>query len=205
MTVLFDPRPILVLLAGTALGAMGWLPEGFSSLIDPLLKGALILLFLAIGLDMGKDPHLWESLRALSPRTLLLPAAALGGSIGGGVLAGMATGLPLALSASASAGCGYYSITMILLKEAAGIEAATVGFVANLLREILIIVAMPLLVRLFGKNGAVGAAGATAMDTALPFIVRSAGKEVAVLSFLSGVVLTLVIPLAVPLVYRLLL
>ena len=204
MTALFDPRPILVLLAGTALGALGWLPEGFASLIGPLLKGALLLLFVAIGLDMGKEPRLWERLRSVSPRTLLLPVAALCGSVGGGMLAGMALGIPLALSASVSAGCGYYSITMILLKEMAGIGAATLGFVANLAREILIIVAMPLLVRYFGKSGAVGAAGATAMDTALPFIVRSAGKDVAILSFISGVILTLAIPLAVPLLYRIL-
>jgi uncharacterized membrane protein YbjE (DUF340 family) len=200
----FDAKPLLILLAGTALGASGFLPEGFEALMGPLLKGALVLLFLAIGLDMGKEERLWESLRSLKPSTLLMPVAALIGSVGGGILVGVAVGLPVGLAAAASAGCGYYSITMILLKEAAGVEAATIGFFANLAREILIIVAMPLVVRLFGKSGAVGAAGATAMDTALPFIVRSAGKEVAVFSFLSGVVLTLLIPFAVPLLYRLL-
>lgn len=201
---MFDPKPILVLLAGVILGAMGHLPEGFDDLIGPLLRGALILLFLAIGFDMGKEPRLWETLRSLSGRALMMPVAALLGSVAGGILTGIAVGLPVGLAASASAGCGYYSITMILLKKAAGIEAATIGFVANLAREILTILAMPLFVRYFGRAGALGAAGATAMDTALPFIVRSAGKEVAVHAFVSGVILSLIIPLSVPLFYRLL-
>lgn len=200
---MFDIKPVLILLAGVALGALKLLPDAFFSVSDVALKGALLLLFICIGLDMGQEERLWSSLKKMDWRTLTLPVAAFTGSITGGILAGLAVGVPVAVAASASAGCGYYSITMILMKEVAGLDAATLGFISNLLREMSIIVAMPLVVRLFGKNGAVGAAGATAMDTALPFIVRSAGKDIAVLSFVSGVVLTLIIPFAIPLIYKL--
>lgn len=199
---MFDIKPILILLAGVALGALNLLPEAFFSVSDMALKGALILLFLCIGLDMGQEERLWTSLKKMDWRTMSLPVACFVGSITGGILTGLAVGIPLAVSAAASAGCGYYSITMILLKEVSTLDAATLGFIANLLRELTIIIGMPLVVRLFGKNGAIGAAGATAMDTALPFIVKSAGKDIAVLSFVSGVVLTLIIPLAIPIIYR---
>lgn len=199
---MFDMKPVLILLAGVALGAFRLLPEFFFSVSDIALKCALVLLFICIGLDMGQEERLWTSLRKMDWRTLSLPVAALLGSVTGGSLAGLVVGVPLAISAAASAGCGYYSITMILMKEVASLDAATLGFIANLLRELTIIVGMPLIVRFFGKNGAIGAAGATSMDTALPFIVRSAGKDIAVLSFVSGVVLTLLIPFAIPLIYN---
>lgn len=200
---MFDIKPVLVLFAGATIGALHLLPEGFFAVSDMILKGTLLVLFICIGLDMGRDERLWESLRNMNWRTMTLPVAAFFGSLAGGLLTGFALGIPAAVSAAASAGCGYYSITMVLLKEVSTIDAATLGFIANLLRELAIIVGMPLAVRLLGKDGAIGAAGATAMDTALPFIIRSAGREIAVLSFVSGVVLTLAIPFAIPLVYRL--
>ncbi len=200
---MFDIKPVLVLLAGIALGVLHLVPEAFFSFSDIALKITLLFLFICIGLDMGKDEKLWASLKDMDWRTMSLPAAAFAGSIAGGILTGLAVGLPMAVSAAASAGCGYYSITMIILKEVSTLDAATLGFISNLVREMSIIVGMPLAVRYLGKNGAIGAAGATAMDTALPFIIRSAGREIAVLSFISGVVLTLLIPFAIPVVYRL--
>jgi len=198
-----DPRPLLVLAAGIGAGALGLLPQAWAPGIDAGVQLALAALFVCIGLEVGRDEAFFETLRGLRLSSLLLPAASLIGGTAGGLLGGALLGMPLGLAAATGAGSGYYSLTSILLKEAAGPEAAAVGFFANLLRESAIIAAMPLFVRLFGPKGAVGAAGATAMDTALPFIVSSAGKDVALLSFASGVVLTLVVPFAVPFLYRL--
>jgi uncharacterized membrane protein YbjE (DUF340 family) len=62
--------------------------------------------------------------------------------------------------------------------------------------------ATPLLVKLFGRWGAVAVAGATAMDTSLPFIVKNAGREMAIAAFVSGVLLTVAMPVLVPLCYK---
>jgi uncharacterized membrane protein YbjE (DUF340 family) len=199
-----DPRPILVLAGGVAAGALGLIPQSWGPLIDGGVQAALAALFVCIGIEVGRDEQFFSTLSGLRTSSLITPAASLLGSILGGGAAAALMGFPVALGAAAGAGCGYYSITSILLKEIAGPEAAAVGFLANMLRESAIIVAMPLFVRFLGPKGAVGAAGATAMDTALPFIIRSAGKSVALLSFASGIVLTLVVPFVIPFLYRIL-
>jgi len=40
------------------------------------------------------------------------------------------------------------------------------------------------------------------MDVALPFITKSAGREIALLSFASGVVVSVLVPVMVPLSYQ---
>ncbi|HEY3422781.1 MAG TPA: LysO family transporter, partial [Methanocellaceae archaeon] len=57
---------------------------------------------------------------------------------------------------------------------------------------------LPLVVKYFGKIVAVAPGGATSMDTTLPIIVRYAGSEVSVISFVSGVVLSVLVIFLVP-------
>jgi len=199
-----DLKPIVVFALGVLAGRLSLGLEGplvgWLGLID--VKSILCALFLAIGIEVGKDERFWGYLRGIRGLAILLPLFSLLGSMAGGVLSSLLLGVPLPLSLASSAGSGYYSLTTLLLKEMAGPAEATYGMVLNMARELMVIALMPLLVRIFGKWGAVGAGGATAMDTTLPFVVRSAGPEVAMFSFYSGAVITLVVPLLVPFLYR---
>jgi uncharacterized membrane protein YbjE (DUF340 family) len=194
--------PLLVLAAGILLGFFGAVPVHILENSDAAVKGLIILLCFVIGMDMGKDPQLWTNIRSMGRKAFTIPAVSVIGSLLGGLAVGSFIGLPPAISSAASVGSGYYSLTTVIMKQLAGPEAATLAFISNLLRELLVITATPLLVRWFGKNGTVGIGGATAMDTTLPFILKSAGKDMAIAAFVSGVVLTVAMPVLVPLCYK---
>jgi len=195
--------PVILLCIGILIGISGAIPPEFLQGTDQLIKALVILLCFVIGMDMGKDQKLWDNIRTMGKRAFIIPVISLVGSILGGITVGLIADIPLAISTAASVGSGYYSLTTVLLKQLAGPEAATIGFISNLVRELLVMMAMPFFVRYFGRNGAVSIAGATAMDTSLPFIVRSAGKQMAIAAFVSGVLITVAMPALIPLCYRL--
>ncbi len=195
--------PFVLLITGVIIGISGIIPGELLDTTNSLIKGFVILLCFVIGMDMGKDQKLWANIRNMGHKAFIIPIVSVLGSLMGGIITGILVGLPTGVSAAASVGSGYYSLTTIMLKQLAGPEAATIAFISNLLRELLVMTAMPLFVAVFGKNGAIGIAGATAMDTALPFIIKSTGKQMAIAAFVSGVLITVAMPMLVPLCYKL--
>jgi len=57
-------------------------------------------------------------------------------------------------------------------------------------------------VKFFGKLSPIASGGATSMDTTLPVIAKFSGREYAVISVFSGVVLTILVPFIITLIYR---
>jgi len=72
------------------------------------------------------------------------------------------------------------------------------ALLSNIFREMLSIIIMPLVVRYCGKIAAVAPGGATTMDTTLPVVVKYAGSEMSVISFVSGLTLSLLVVVLVP-------
>jgi uncharacterized membrane protein YbjE (DUF340 family) len=82
----------------------------------------------------------------------------------------------------------------------AGESLGVIALLSNIIREIFTLVFAPLIARIFGKLAPISSGGATAMDTTLPIITRYSGTEYVAFSVFSGLVLTLLVPLIVPLV-----
>ena len=74
-----------------------------------------------------------------------------------------------------------------------------IALLSNIFREVLTILLVPLLARFFGKLAPIASGGATCMDTTLPVIHRHLGPRYAVLAAISGIVLTMLVPVLVPL------
>ena len=75
----------------------------------------------------------------------------------------------------------------------------TIALLANISREILTLLAAPLLVRWFGNLAPISAGGATTMDTTLPIITRTAGQQFVVVSIFHGFVVDFSVPFLVTL------
>jgi uncharacterized membrane protein YbjE (DUF340 family) len=138
----------------------------------------------------------------LKPETLALPLATAAGSLGAGLLLvplfGLAPGKALALAG----GFGWYSLSGVLISDLGDPALGSVAFLANMVRESIALVAIPFLAGTRLPELAIGVGGATAMDVTLPLIEQSAGAEFVPASFASGALLSLAVPLIVPLFFR---
>jgi uncharacterized membrane protein YbjE (DUF340 family) len=87
--------------------------------------------------------------------------------------------------------------------EMAGAALGSVSLIANIFRELFCLLATPLLARLLGPLSAVAAAAAPAMDTCLPVLSRFTGDRFAVIAVFNGLVITILVPLFIPLTLKL--
>ena len=187
---------LVVLVLGIGAGYI--LPENISGLIDSASSYMLLILLFSVGIDMGLNKEVFARIKELGFKILLIPFGVVVGSLCGGFLTALLTNLPVKDGLAISAGLGWYSLSGILITEAGNPVAGTISLLANEFREMLTFIVVPFIAGHLNYYCAIAPAGATAMDTTLGIISRNTNATVAVLSFVSGVVCTLVVPVLVP-------
>lgn len=161
---------------------------------------ALGALMFCVGLSIGNDTQTFKDLKNLNPRLALLPVMTILGTLAGSAFVSLfLTGRSLADCMAIGSGFGYYSLSSIFITEYKGPELGTIALLTNITREILTLLAAPLLVRWFGKLAPISAGGATSMDTTLPIIASTSGQEFVVLSVYHGFVVDFSVPFLVTL------
>ena len=183
-------------------GALGRfvLPEGVTALCGPTVSIGLYLMLFLVGLDLGRQGQSLRSMvRQAGGKALLLPAAVVLGSLSFGALTALALPFSPRETAAAAAGMGWYSLAPTILAPYS-LKLSAVAFLANILRELLSILLLPVVARNIGYLEGIAIAGATAMDTLLPVILRATDRRMTVYAFSSGLVCSLLVPVLVPLV-----
>lgn len=166
---------------------------------DAATTGTLYALIFAVGVAVGTEPEAIARLRDRSPRLAAIPFVVIAASLAAGGLVALAwPALGLRDGMAVAAGVGYYSLTSVLVGQQAGAALGVVALLANLLREALTLALAPVIGRL-GPGAPIGAGGATAMDTTLGVIVETSGRTWAIVAVYSGAVLTVLVPVVVPL------
>ncbi|WP_297476848.1 lysine exporter LysO family protein [Thermococcus sp.] len=183
---------LAALLLGMTIGHF-YAPD-FGNLYELMLYALIFI----IGIDLGMNFRASE-LRKLGKSALFLPAGTLVGSMLGGLVAALFLGINLRWGLAISAGCGWYSLTGPLIAQYSPVYGA-LGFLSNLTRELLTVLLYPSLSRRIPAEVAVTIGGATTMDTTLAIMTKFGGREVAVIAFVHGFVLTAVIPFLLPLI-----
>jgi len=164
----------------------------------------LYLLMFMVGMGAGADPAAFTIIRKHGLRLALLPLAVVVGTLTGVLAAALlCPALPIRESLAVGAGFGYYSLSSLLIRELVGGDWAAVALLSNIAREILTLLAAPLLVKIAGPSAPAAAGGATSMDTTLAATVQCSGRNWTVPALFSGVVLTLLTPFAVTLILTL--
>lgn len=192
----------LILLGTLTIGVvLGWLVSGHFPIPGSLESAVFAVMLLAIGVDLGQDRQLWQRIVQAGWRMLLFPLNVLVGTLCGCLLAAFLLHANTGETMAIGAGFGWYSLAALLLNELDGARVAAIAFMANLFREILGFVLIPLLARI--RHGALSVAigGATTMDTTLPLIAKSTSSETAVYAFVNGVIVSAIVPLAIPVLY----
>ncbi len=159
---------------------------------------ALCALIFCVGMSIGCDSKVLQTLRHTDPRLLLLPLLTLGGTLAGCLAVSfLLPGCGVADSLAIGSGFGYYSLSSIFISQYRGAALGTVALLANILRELITLLASPLLAKWFGPLAPISVGGATSMDTTLPIIARYSGKDLATLSVFHGFCMDFSVPFLV--------
>ena len=187
---------------GLALGH--WVfPQQFVQHLDTVTTTALYLMLFGIGIDLGRQKEVWIRLWQMGWKVLWLPLLIATGSLAGAAVAGLFLDLPFNEATAIGAGFGWYSLSGVLIAEIYNVETGALAFITNVTRELLTFLLVPLVARYIGRFSAVAPGGATAMDTTLPVITKATGNDMAVVAFISGSVLTTLVPILVPFLIQL--
>jgi len=181
---------------GIFIGLSNLLPQIFVE-IDFSIYALYILMFL-VGVGIGADKKVWEILKNAKLKIVLVPLTVIvGTAIGVTIVSMFLKDVSLRESLAIGAGYGYYSLSSILISQISGEALGVVALIANIAREITTLLVTPLFAKYFGKIAPIASGGATSMDTTLPIIIKFVGKEYAIISVFSGIVLTMLVPFAV--------
>ena len=157
--------------------------------------GLYLLLFL-VGMDIGQEGTMISDIKTAGFKVLLVPVAVGIGSLAAGALVGLALSLGPKDAAAVSAGLGWYSLAPTLLAPYS-LPVSAVCFLANVMREIFAILAIPFVAKHIGYVECVALPGAAAMDTVHPVVVGATHERITIYSFTSGILLSLAVPVLV--------
>jgi len=163
---------------------------------------ALYILMFLVGIGIGSDKKTWEIIKSAKLKIILVPLTIIVGTSLGVTVVSFFTTIGLRESLAVGAGFGYYSLSSILITKISGEALGVIALISNISREIITLLATPLFIKYFGKLAPIASGGATSMDTTLPIITKFVGKEYAVISVFSGVVLSILVPFLVTFILK---
>jgi uncharacterized membrane protein YbjE (DUF340 family) len=194
-------RILLAVVIGALMGKF-ILPQGTLQYTDLIIDIGLMLLLFFVGIDIGLNRSVFGRIKAIGLRILYIPTAIILGSIAGSAVAGMLLGMPFNEAGAVGAGLGWYTLSSILVANYSS-QLSAMAFIANVTRELMAFMIIPIIAKKLGFLEAIAPAGATAMDTGLPIVSRSTDPETAIIAFVSGVICTASVPVLVPLILNL--
>lgn len=183
---------------GMALGYFV-LPSSIGGATDIIIDIGLMLLLFFVGMDIGKNKDVFQKIKQLGFKIILVPITIIVGSVLGGIVAGIFLKIPANEAGAIGSGLGWYTLSSILLANHST-EISALAFLSNVVREIIALISIPLIAKYIGNLEAIAPAGATAMDTSLPVISSATDSETTIVSFITGVICTISVPIILPLI-----
>lgn len=184
----------LILGIGSGLFIM---PDAFYENTGLLLDLGLCLLLFFVGIDLGSDKDIFKNLKNVGLKILIVPLATIIGSLTGGLVCSLIFKMDLFGSLAIASGLSWYTLSAIIITPVSS-ELGTVAFLSNVFREVMAFIAIPFIAKHIGYLETIGAGAAISMDTGLPMVTKNTNQEVAVISFISGVILSLAVTVLVP-------
>jgi len=192
---------VMAVIIGVVVGIL-IVPFEWIHYTDLVMDIGICMLLLLVGIDIGKQKGILAEIKKLGKSLIIIPILIGAGSIVGGVVSGVILGMPLNEGAAIGAGFGWYSLSAVILSDYSNALSA-MAFLTNVIRELLAIMLIPILAKWLNYESAIAPSGATAMDTTLPIINRYTDAKTGVLAFVTGVILSTLVPILVPLMIRL--
>ena len=161
-------------------------------LVELAVRVEVVAIIVLAGLE-GAGGVSWGSVRRSGGLVLRSVVAAVVGGGVAGLLGSLVTGMGVGASLMFTWGMGWYSLAGPYAAARFGAGVGLAVFLANMVREQLTYLLVPLVGRPY--VGLLCLGGATTMDNTLPAFVSVYGEEAAVDSLVNGAVMTVLAPL----------
>lgn len=184
-------------LLGLTLGLTHFVPRFFVE--NDMTMYILYALMFFVGIGIGSDTKAFQVIKETKIKIIFVPLCVIAGSLlGATAVSFFFPNMDAKDAMAVGAGFGYYSLSSIFITKISGEFLGTVALLSNIMRELITLVATPIFVKYFGNLAGIASGGATSMDSTLPIITEYTGKEWAIISVFSGIVLTIIVPFLVP-------
>lgn len=193
--------PILILIPVSVLvGAFGcyfFMPKTKVFLLDYALWTSLVILYTSVGIGMGQNKSVFRYIKMVGFKIIYLVLGVWVGSMAGGAVAALLTGMPLKYAVISASGVGYYSMTGATMLSSFGPEAGVYGFMINVFRDFFTVLLLPILGRV-SKSAPIASGAAGNMDSMLVPVTKVVGRELGLVALIVGIVLTFGVPVILP-------
>ncbi|AEB27804.1 lysine exporter LysO family protein [Francisella tularensis subsp. novicida] len=190
ITILKASKYLIYLVLGYILGEI--ININITSIIDHIVFILLLALMLIIGALLKLENISIKDLFK-NKEALFIVILVIGLSISSAIFISFMTNIPLKQSIMISSGLGWYSLSVVLNTDFIGEYYGMITFMVDFLREVLVIIMVPLLRRYLSVE-LVGYAANTAMDFCLPVIRNNYGNKIVPLAITIGLILTIITP-----------
>jgi len=167
---------------------------------DRISEALLYVLLFLVGVQMVHNRTDFASLFR-DPVAAALPVLTIVGTAVGVSLVPLFTDASIREAMAVGAGYGWYSLSGVLIADLGNPVLGSVAFLSNLFRESIAFIMVPLLAGYKLPRAAISVCGATSMDVTLPIVEKYCGVRYVPLSLAHGVLLTIAVPVLVPLFY----
>jgi uncharacterized membrane protein YbjE (DUF340 family) len=189
---------IVIIAAGVAAGY--WFKHPLTKL-EYLVTALLLLLLFIIGHQMRVSGIVLRQV-LFNKLGSVLALIVMASSLLAGLIGAWLLGMPLKHGLMLCSGFGWYTLASILNGQLINQDFGTLAFFIDFSRELLAIILLPSLGRRFPLS-LVGYCGATAMDFSLPIIKQNLAEGCIQVAIASGMLLSLLVPLLIPIFARL--
>jgi uncharacterized membrane protein YbjE (DUF340 family) len=183
--------------AGMAAGY--WvIPDYYISISEPILILGLSVLLFFVGLEMGIEGSAVQMVKKAGIKILIYPLAVILGTLI--FAAGASLFLPITAreAMAVSSGFGWYTLAPVILMDYST-EISAISFMHNVMREFIGLLLIPFAAKYIGFIETAALPGAGAMDVFIPIIEKATSKDIVIYSFVIGVILSISVPILVPL------
>lgn len=187
----------LLIISVFGIGVLVGYVSGIGHYLVNFSMWALYLLMALVGFSLGSDKAAIAAMRAQNWKVIFLPIATIIGTLGGILLISPLLDMSITEQLAVGSGFGYYSLSSVLLSELAGAQIGAVALIVNVMRELVTVMAAPLIVRYFSPVALICSGGATTIDVTLPIIVNNCGTSFVAMAIFQGVVVDFSVPFLV--------
>ena len=192
--ILQSVKYLSIILLGGIIGIIANYPLNF---MEHLINLLLVLLLFVVGHQMRMSGTSLKEV-VFNKAGIKLSLTVVMSSLLAGIVVAFIIQLPITTALAMSSGFGWYTLSSILIGSLIKPEYSAISFFVDFNRELLAIIFLPSLGRLFPFT-MVGICGATAMDFSFPVIKQNLGQQFVIVAISSGMLLSIAVPLLIPL------